>query len=96
MGILGELLARFALTFLREWLARSDLQRAARLELVTETLRDFYARDQAALAVLVERAGTPDLVHRLRVRGDGPAGNVTTFTPAGSSPRPSPDTLPGP
>lgn len=96
MGALGAILAQFALAFLREWLARSDLKRAERAELVAEGLATFYALDQAALAVLVERSGHPDLAHVLRVRGDGPRGGLATFTPTGPSPGEPPEPQPGP
>ena len=68
MGAIGEIVAAIAVKFLREWLARSDVQRGERQRLIIEAL----ALERAALEWLALAHTRPDHGVTVRVLSDAP------------------------
>lgn len=65
---LGDFLVALATGFLSWWMARSDLKRAERQEMVIEGLH----LDQEGLAILANLLGHPDVATRVRLRDGAP------------------------
>lgn len=68
MGALGEIIAAIAIKFLREWLARSDIQRGERQRLIIEAL----ALERSALEWLALAYTRPDHGATVSVLADAP------------------------